>query len=146
MRAKEYLNQIRFLDKEIQSLLEQVSKLRSSLERCTTRITDEPRKTNTGDSLPDTVSKIIELENKIDGLADKQIDLKGHIISKISCMESSLYRTILIHRYINFKKWEEIARTLHYSRAQINRLHAVALKEFDNKYYTEKFSGRIGGN
>lgn len=131
MRAKEYLNQIRFLDKEIQSLLEQVSKLRSSLERCTTRITDEPRKTNTGDSLPDTVSKIIELENKIDGLADKQIDLKGHIISEISCMESSLYRTILIHRYINFKKWEEIAEILCYEERWIYHLHGLALQEFE---------------
>ena len=130
MDNKAYLGQVRELEWEIQALLEQVGRLRSSLERCTTRITGEPRSGNSGDSLSGTIIKLIELEREIDRMVDEQVDLKAQIMGEINRMERSIYRTILIHRYINCKSWRKIAEIFCYDERHVRRLNDRALEIF----------------
>ena len=47
----------------------------------------------------------------------------------ISQMPTGIYRTILIDRYINCKKWDDIAADMHYSVRHVTRLHGAALAE-----------------
>lgn len=79
-------------------------------------------------------------ENKLCSYADYSQLLDEHmqalflvkieILRGIAKVENSTYRTLLTERYINFKKWEEIAEVLGYSKSQVfKNLYPKSLKE-----------------
>ena len=63
------------------------------------------------------------IEEKIQAL----VRIRMEIIRAVGQVREPLLRTLLIARYVNFKKWEQIALELHYCEKQIGRLHRKAL-------------------
>lgn len=63
--------------------------------------------------------KISRLQNKIDAAAEQ-----------IDSMDDIHHSTILRLRYINGKRWEEIACDMHYSFRHVIRIHGDALQAF----------------
>ena len=57
------------------------------------------------------------------------IGVKCEIIRATARMTAPTLRALLVARYVNFKKWEEIAHELHYCEKQVGRLHRKALAE-----------------
>ena len=125
MTAKQYLNRVRRIDKEIDRLLEVKKETSDRLMRITqnyaadgAQVTKDPHK----------YDRLVELESMIDEKIDEMVGLKKEILSTIMRLDDRRQRLVLIEYYIDTKTFEEIAVDLHYSWRQVHRVHAAALK------------------
>ena len=135
MSSKEFLNKIRYIDMMINCKLEQVTELRSMLLPGAIRYDkDKVQTSNNADSISDTVSKIMELEEKINTDIDELVELKSVARENIERMENDVEKVILYKRYFNNESFENIAVECGYSWRHIHRLHGEALKNFDKIY------------
>ena len=135
MGSKEFLNKIRYIDMMINCKLEQVAELRSMLLPGAIRYDkDKVQTSNNADSISDTVSKIMELEEKINTDIDELVELKSVARDNIERMENDVEKVILYKRYFNNESFENIAVECGYSWRHIHRLHSEALKNFDKLY------------
>ena len=130
MTAKEYLNQAYWLDRRIDSKLEQLSALRDTATK-TTAVMDGEVVSHTRNvhSLQDVIAKIIDMQEEINGDIDALVDLKRDIMRTIKGIENPEYQTLLELRYLCFKRWEEISVVMNYNLRHIYRLHDEALEK-----------------
>lgn len=130
-RAKEYFAQIRKTDRLIQRLTDTVNTLRSGLTSQSYEL--KPDKVQTSgpkDTLGETITKIISLEEDINTRIDELVEQKADAMRRIQNVPDQDQQNILIARYVNGEKWEKIAVDLNFSIAQIYRIHGVALLDF----------------
>lgn len=130
-RAKDYFSQIRKTDRLIQRLTDTVNTLRSSL---TSQNYDlKPDKVQTSgakDTLGETVVKIIALKDDINARIDELVDMKKDAFNRIGKIPDLDQQNILIGRYIQLKKWEDISEELNYSMQWVFELHGKGLLAF----------------
>ena len=129
MEAKEYLERLLFLDKEISSKIATIQSLKSLAEKCTATLSDMPKSQGVK-SKEDIIIKKIILEQEKDLNVNQLIDHKKEAMKRIEGLNQPIYKILLWERYINGKSWVRIAQNLNYSNMQIHRLHSSALKEF----------------
>lgn len=128
MKARDYLGQAFRLDQRINSKIEQVRSLNDLAAKCTSTITGMPGNPNRGkDSIGDTITKIVDLQEEINRDIDALVDLKAEIYSVIRAIDNVECQTLLELRYLSFMRWEEIAVQLNYGMENIYRLHRKAL-------------------
>ena len=133
MNAKEYLKQAFYLDKRINSKLEQVESLNALATKATSTLSDMPKSPNRGSSkLEDTIVKIIDLQEEINRDIDKLVDLKKEIANSIFELKDKEEQTVLEKRYLCYETWEKIAVDMNYDIRHIHRLHNLGLKETSN--------------
>ena len=129
MNAKEYLKQAFYLDKRINSKLEQVESLNALATKATSTLSDMPKSPSRGTSkLEDTIVKIVDLQEEINRDIDKLVDLKAEMVGTIKQIQNKELQVILEKRYLCFESWEKIAVEMNYSIQHIFRLHSKALK------------------
>ena len=129
MTPKEYLNQAYWLDRRIDSKLEQLSALRDTATK-TTAVMDGEVVSHTRNvhSLQDVIAKIMDMEAEINSDIDALVDLKRDIMRTIKAVDSPEHQTLLELRYLCFKRWEEISVIMNYNLRHIYRLHDEALE------------------
>ena len=104
MNAKEYLKQAFYLDKRINSKLEQVESLNALATKATTTLSDMPKSPNRGSSkLEDTIVKIVDLQEEINRDIDKLVDLKAEMVGTIKQIQNKELQVILEKRYLCFE-------------------------------------------
>lgn len=131
MTAKEYLQQVRFIDKRIDSKLALVNRLRDTATSVTTTLSDMPRSDSPNlQRMEDTICKIIDLENDINQEIDRLVDLKREVDMAISELQNPDEQLVLTYRYLDYRTWEQIASALNFSVRHVTRLHGYALKSF----------------
>ena len=131
MNAKEFLGQVRYVDRAIDSKLEQVERLRSESTRATSLVSGMPRSSSPNlQRMEDTIVKIIDLEHEINRDIDRLIDLKKAARVSINAITNPDERLILELRYLCYKTWPEIAEATCLSESHIHRLHGLALLNF----------------
>jgi len=132
MKAKEYLQQARFLDNRINSKIQQIESLNDLAASCSAAISDMPRNPNRGGSrMADAVIKIIFLQEELNQDINALVELKREIMGAIKAVPNAEYQTLLEKRYLCFISWEQIAVDLNYSIQHTYRMHDAALKEID---------------
>ena len=132
MNAKEYLKQAFYLDKRINSKLEQVESLNALATKATSTLSDMPKSPSRGTSkLEDTIVKIVDLQEEINRDIDKLVDLKAEMVGTIKQIQNKELQVILEKRYLCFETWEKIAVEMNYSIQHIFRLHSKALKNIE---------------
>ena len=130
MNAKEYLKQAFYLDKRINSKLEQVESLNALATKAASTLSDMPKSPNRGSSkLEDTIVKIIDLQEEINRDIDKLVDLKAEMVGTIKQIQDKELQVILEKRYLCFETWEKIAVDMNYDIRHIHRLHNLGLTE-----------------
>lgn len=135
MTAKEYLKQAFYLDKRINSKLEQVESLNALATKATSTLSDMPKSSNRGTSkLEDTIIKIVELQEEINKDIDNLVDLKKEIANSIYSLKDKEEQTVLEKRYLRFNSWEQIAVDMNYSIQYCFKIHRNALKAIDMKF------------
>ena len=136
MDPKEYLNQIRFVNQDIETRVDERNKLRDSIAIKTSTLSmdkvQESGTINFDDKYMIFVEASEEINKKVDGL----IELKMKISNEIDRLEKSEHRVILRSRYINLWSFEEIAVKMNYDIRHIHRLHGNALKSFEETHHT----------
>lgn len=130
MTPKEYLNQAYWLDRRIDSKLEQLSALRDTATK-TTAVMDGEVVSHTRNvhSLQDVIAKIVDMQEEINGDIDALVDLKRDIMRTIREIEDPEAQTVLELRYLCFKRWEEISVIMNYSVRRVYQIHDEALEK-----------------
>lgn len=136
--VKQYLGRAYYIEERIRSLLEQKAFTEERMLNCTNKLTHDPRASMQGDSLSAGMAKLDDLRIKLDKAIDEQVDLKAEILRRIESLQDIEHILIIELRYVQFKNWFEIERTLHYSRMSVHRKHAAALREFKKAYFDNK--------
>lgn len=130
-RAKEYFAQIRKTDRLIQRLTDTVRTLRFSLTSQNYRL--KPDKVQTSgpkDTLGETMTKIMSLEEDINTRIDELVTMKKEAFSMISKIPDLDQQNVLIGRYIQLKKWEDLAAEFDYTTQWLFEIHGKALLSF----------------
>lgn len=109
MNLKE-LNQLYYIDREIEKDERELKELRASVNSLTQEISDMPRSPNSKDKMSDYISRIVDLEKMIElNLERKQIE-KKRIMAFIESIDDSRIRLIFHYRFIKNLHWVEVAK------------------------------------
>ena len=132
MTAKRYINQIRLIDQDIQSRIEEKHSLYATLI-VSPSITHDVVTSSKTDAYDERYMKIIEAGEEIDKRIDVLVDKKIEASRKIARLDTldGTSAVILRERYINLKTWEEISEGMNYSLRNVMNLHSKALFEFE---------------
>ena len=130
MTAQEYLEQAQLLDRQIDSKMMQLSRLRDLSTKTTSVMSDDVVScTRNVHSLEDIMAAIMDMENEIRTDIQRAFDLKKEIADTIASLEDPNERLVLEHRYLNCLEWREIALHMNSSERYVYKKHASALKE-----------------
>lgn len=128
MTAKQYMNRVRWIDKEIQALDRLIIKTRESVESITQKYDGDGAQATKN---PHKFDRLVELEALVNDKIQEQLNLKAETLLTIAKIKDRRQRIILTEYYLKMKTFEEISVELHYSWKQIHRLHGYALKSVD---------------
>lgn len=123
---KEYLLGYQYLNQRINRLLLEQQQWRELATRVSPNLSGMPRGGGRGGA-QEAISKIVDLETEINAEIDKLVEKRKEIEGIIRMVEDSTLRTLLEYRYINGKKWEEIALMMGYDYRYILKIHGKAL-------------------
>ena len=129
MTPKEYMEQVRALDRKIKAKEQMKSVIMSDVMRCTANISEMPR--GGGSSVEDKLIRAIDLSREMDAEWDRLIDLKAEIKSTVNKLDDMDHQTVLDKRYFVGMEWEDIAKEMYVSRPTIFRLHGLALQALE---------------
>lgn len=130
LTAKEYLKQARTLDMEINCKQEELHQLRLKATCVQSVVISERVQSSHENASNQVIDKILDLQREINAEICKLVELKSEIRGKISAVDVTLFRVVLIDHYINGYTFEQIAEKLNYSWRQIMRIHGLALQDF----------------
>lgn len=135
--AKQFLRQVRFLDRRIEREEEQLMRLRAKLEAGRmSSITGMPRG-GAGD-WTDTVDHLIVLEQRLNARVREMCQIKARAIDMIDRVDDGRFRELLDCYYIKGMTWEQVAHEMHLDLRWVYRLHGRALRavrmEEDNEW------------
>jgi DNA-directed RNA polymerase specialized sigma subunit len=128
MNAKQYLCQVKKLDKMIDNKQIEVEQM-YSLATSISVSTDSDRVQTSGikDKVGDTVSKIVDLQNEINNMIDEFVDRKQEVIKTIEQLNDADEYDVLHKHYIQGKNWVQIADDMSYSYQGVHKIHKRAL-------------------
>nr|DAL53505.1 MAG TPA_asm: Protein of unknown function (DUF1492) [Caudoviricetes sp.] len=132
MTTKQYLGQIRMLDIKIRQRQREAAELKLAAT-CTGSASAQGEKVQTsasGDKLLNAVARYVDLEAETQSMIDGMQKRRHKIIAEIQSLEDSRYIEILYKRYVEFKRFDQIAQECNYSCTHIKRMHGQALQEF----------------
>ena len=128
MTAKEYLSQVGKIQNRIKCLSEQVQFMRDAAECVSSVISDMPRSPNRNISrMENSVIRIVDLEDRLQA----EFDLLTEINQTISSLPDPTEQGVLIKRYLNHLRWDEIASDLDVSNRRALQIHQSALDSVD---------------
>lgn len=126
MTAKQYMNRVRRVDKEIKALDNLLQKTRDDMEK-TTQKYDSDGSQSTKD--PHKFDRLMELESLIDQKISDQLALKAETLETIGRLKDRRQRIVLTEYYLNMKTWEQVAVEINYSWRNVMNIHGHALQE-----------------
>ena len=131
MTAKEYLQQYRKIQREIEDLDFRMAQLRLKYAAPSAiDYSDMPKAHSTEHDLSDYIAKMDELT---DYLISKYTRLRGievDIYMRVDRMENQQERELLRYRYIDGMTWTDIATKLNTSERNVYFIHGRALRNF----------------
>ncbi len=134
MNAKEYLEYVRSLDIRLRMKDSQISQLQRDI--CCIRALDYTKDRISGGSpvdISDKIARLDELIREANDEWDELIEMREQAKTLISKLESATQQEVLTKRYIQNKRWEQIAVELNITWRHTFRIHRAALEEFSQK-------------
>lgn len=127
------------LEKELALKREDLLRWKAEAERMTASLSDIPKGQSViHDRMAETVANITDHMNDISSHIDTLLAVKKEIEAEIHSVENGTCRLLLLLRYIEGKKWENIAVTMNYSWRAVHMIHQKALKMILNREEMEK--------
>lgn len=132
MNAKEYLKQVKKLDRLIENKLAEKDQWMSIATRTTQQLTaDRVQTSGNTQKVADAVCKYIEIEEEINQFIDKLVDTKREVIGTIERLSATEYD--LLHKvYIQYYTFDEFAATSDKTYSWVTTVHGRALKKVQN--------------
>lgn len=139
MTTVEYLSQISRCEDMIERKQNEILKL-DNLAHGIKSPTYDPNKVQSslsGDKMGNIVVKLVETQEELGDLIESYIDKRKYIISQIDQIPNQISYKILTDRYIEQKRYYEIANEIQYSEKWVRKAHARAIREFEEKFGAE---------
>lgn len=134
MTAKEYLQQIYFMNRKIKRLEDRHEQIRSDLYSIGSPSgkmdADKVQTSLSGDTMLRLIAKVDKVERDILYEMSALLDAKDRIVNQIESMKNEKHKDVLFKRYVMFERWEQIAVDMDISLRYVYKLHGSALKEF----------------
>lgn len=128
MTALVYLQQARTIPIRLSAMAEQLERLRSAAEYMAPRLSDMPKSsTRNIRASEDAIIRYLDFEEQMKAQYDKLTEIN----ETINAVADPILHALLVKRYISGKPWAAISNELHYSEAQVYRLHIAALEEVE---------------
>lgn len=134
--AKEYLNQIRNADREIDYQIQKLADVHASFLKSPTFEKDKVQSSRNG-SFDDKYVKYIELQELVNDKIDELWELKKKVDEQIAQIDDYQEALVLRYRYILNKPWKEIAHIINRSEGHVLKVHGCALQSFQKKVLSE---------
>lgn len=132
--AKEILNQYRFKAKKAKQMEDEYDKFMTRATKVTASFDETSSHSNKiSDKVGDNAIKLVEIREKWRTLWVDAERERLTIVDRINKLDEP-YSTILMLRYVQEKKFEQIAFEMNYSYDWITHLHGEALDKFKNLY------------
>ena len=129
--VKAYLSRLRALETVIASRKRLLDRLRRERTYISGVRYDKERVQTSGDADQNRDSdRLIDLERDIARKVEKAVVLRESMIAEIEQVQSPQYVALLLHRYVDGMRFEEIACEMGYSYARVTHLHGEALQAF----------------
>lgn len=128
MTKKEWLNRAWRLELEIRALEQEKDRAFGRACSTTGQTTDDRVQTSKSNGSESRFASYAEYSMFLDKKIDQLYDVKKEVLDAIAEVDNPVYRALLTDRYINFKKWEQIAVDINYDYYHvIKRLHPRAV-------------------
>ena len=136
MDARTYLEEIRRLGDSIAEYEREIERLRTELESISGVSYDSisVMASVSGDTLTNKVARIMELEDQVSDAMIERAERRAQIIAQINKLPNRVQMTLLIKRYVDSLKFEQIALDMNYSYDRIIHIHKEALRSFEEMY------------
>lgn len=136
MNTKQYLGQMRNIDRLISDKLDEAERWRAIAENKAVNIGEISVQTSKNyDKMGDAVSLALDFENECRRLATDLVRIKHRITRQIDLLgDNPLFYNILKAYYIREKTLNEIAVDIGYSYKQTERYYKNSLSAFELKY------------
>lgn len=131
MKAKDYLLQVRRINKLIELKQNEINKLNLYLGVKAVNYEGERVQSSNTMDRTDLICKIVDFEIELKEYIKQLIDLKKEIMQTIDKLDEADLIKLLYLRYFDFKTWEEIAITMNYSYRWILKLHGISLQKIE---------------
>ncbi len=129
MDALEFLNRAYRVDKQIESKMQQIRRLREMAEGVSGPVLGEPVKhTRNVTGLSDAVAKVIEEEHRLNEQIDELVAVKREISEVIDLLPNTDWKLVLEKRYLGFQLWVEVADDLDRSVRWAQMRHKEAVE------------------
>lgn len=127
--AKAYLRKIKWLDAQIDGLIQEVYKLEAMATKVTSTVSPVVVTRSTDpNQLEDAVVKIIKLKDEINRKIYEFVDMKTEVEAIIEKIEDADQVAVLRKRYMEYKTWERIAVEVGCKYRKVHYIHGDALK------------------
>lgn len=130
MTAKQFLQEVRQMDRRIDARQERLDRIRARLEAGRmSSVTGMPRGGRS--DWADTADRLIDLEQRVNSTIREMCRWKRLAQAAIDRIDDSRLRDVLEYYYIDGMTWEQVAEAMGYSDPRfVFRLHGRALQAF----------------
>lgn len=132
MTAKEYLERIREIDRELDLLIAERNRTLDIVLQITVDPSDvRVQSASISSRVENAAIRMIDLSEKIDKKIDEYIDMKAEAGRLIDRLDDSRYRAVLKYRYIAGMKWRDISKKMIYDICTVQRVGSEAISKLD---------------
>ena len=124
-----WLERAQELERRIQLRNEQAERIRQTLLPGASKATGMPR--GSGGDWTDRIAAVVELEKEIAGEIDEMRRVRREIVRAIEAVGDTDQRTVLEMRYLTGRRFDAIAREMHYDRTWIWEIHKRGVGEVE---------------
>lgn len=129
MTAKEYLKQYEEAERRVYYLRAAYERERKQIDLIRSPLGSDgtPRGSGISNTVEDRVLRLIEKAEKLIEAQYEAVRIEQDVLGVIMQVPGEK-GSVLYERYINLKRWEDVADIMHYSLRQIHNLHKEALQ------------------
>lgn len=131
LKAKDYLRQLRGLDRLIENKLAEREQWKAIATNVTQHLSsDRVQTSGNPQKMSNAVIKLVDIEKEIDEAVDKYVDTKREIIATITKLNATneTYYNVLHKVYVQYFTLNEVADMYGKERSWIDTIHGRALK------------------
>lgn len=141
MTAKEFLEQARSAERSVQSIFEEVQRLRDLATNISPVYGKEAvSHSRSADRIPNAIERVMEAEERMNAEIDRMLIVKEEVRNVIARVPDPEQRFVLEQRYLNFHSWSSIAMEIGKQLRWTQELHGRGLVE------VEKIIARVHNN
>ncbi len=128
MTTKEYLSRASYINQRIRSKAEQIAEMKTLATKVNAALCDVRVQTSRNNHrMEDIMIKVVEYQEELCKDMEELMRIKSEVKAAIDTVDSNEYRFLLEARYLQLRRWEQIAVEMELSIDQVYHIHRNAL-------------------